>query len=316
MNNPATEKQTTTFDLSQKNVVVILPAFNEERFIGSIVLSLKRFPVKIIVVDDGSTDNTAEIATAAGANTFHLMKNQGKGAALNLGFKKAREFSPDAVVTIDADGQHLPEELPLLLEPILKQQADICIGSRYLKDTSNTPKHRRLGHKFFNLATSLPSGIFVSDSQSGYRAFSPRALEHLEFSSSGFSVESEMQFLAKEKGLKVVEVPITIRYMDKPKRSAFNQGVGVLNGILRLAGNYKPLLFFSIPGLFLLLVGIGWGIVVIERYRQTMQLAVGYTLITLLLSIMGLILITTGISLHSIRALLFDFFNTKKEDNN
>ncbi len=302
-------------DLSSYRIIVIIPAFNEERFIGSVILSILKYPVKVIVVDDGSSDATSAIAEAAGASIFQLLTNQGKGAALNLGFQKARELKPDAVVTIDADGQHLPSELPRILEPILSGSADICIGSRYLQGTSNTPGYRRLGHKFFNYATSLPSGIFVSDSQSGFRAFSPRALELLHFSSSGFSVESEMQFLAKENGLKVLEVPITIRYLDKPKRSATQQGLGVLNGILRLAGQYRPLLFFSVPGLILLFGGFAWGLVVIERYRQTQELAVGYTLITLLLAIMGMILITTGISLHSIRTLLFDFFNPKKDKN-
>lgn len=304
-----------TVDLNKFRIVVIIPAFNEERFIGSVVLSLKKHPVKVVVIDDGSTDSTAEISEAAGALVFRQNKNEGKGVALNMGFQKARELKPDAIVTIDADGQHLPDELPIVLEPVLTGKADICIGSRYLQDTSNTPKYRRLGHKFFNMATSLPSGIFVSDSQSGFRAFSLRALEILNFSSSGFSVESEMQFLAKENGLRVVEVPITIRYLDKPKRSATQQGIGVLNGILRLAGQYRPLLFFSVPGLFLLIAGFAWGIYVIERYRQYQELAVGYTLITLLLTIMGMILITTGISLHSIRTLLFDFFGPKKEKN-
>lgn len=304
-----------TTDLDQFRIVIIIPAFNEERFIGSVVLGLLKYPVKVIVIDDGSTDGTSKIAEAAGAITYRKKDNEGKGVALNLGFQKARDLKPDAIVTIDADGQHLPDELPLVLEPILTGKADICIGSRYLQDTSNTPGYRRLGHKFFNMATSLPSGIFVSDSQSGFRAFSPRALDLLNFSSSGFSVESEMQFLAKENGLKVVEVPITIRYLDKPKRSATQQGIGVLNGILRLAGQYRPLLFFSLPGLFLLIIGFAWGIYVIERYRQYQELAVGYTLITLLLAIMGMILITTGISLHSIRTLLFDFFGPKKEKN-
>ena len=318
MDEPLGQQETTngaTFntskDLSNYQIVVIIPAFNEERFIGSAVLSLMKLHVKVIVIDDGSTDGTAIVAEAAGATTYRQNNNAGKGVALNIGFQKARELHPDAVVTIDADGQHLPDELPQLLEPILSQKADICIGSRYLEDTSNTPGYRRLGHKFFNMATSVPSGIFVSDSQSGFRAFSPKALAILHFSSSGFSVESEMQFLANENNLQVVEVPVTIRYMDKPKRSATLQGLGVLNGILRLAGQYRPLLFFTFPGFILLFAGFAWGVFVIERFRQVQELAVGYTLITLLLSIMGIILITTGITLHSIRSLLIDFNNHK-----
>lgn len=295
-------------ELSNYKIVVVVPAFNEERFIGSVVLKLKQFPIEVLVIDDGSSDKTCEIAQAAGATTFCLPKNQGKGAALTLGFQKARQSRPDAVVVIDADGQHLPEELPRIVTPILTGQADIVVGSRYIENTSNTPKARRIGHKLINLATSVPSGIASTDSQSGFRAFSPRALDLFMFKSVDFAVESEMQFLAHEHKLKLIEVPITIRYTDKAKRSAVGQGVIVLNGILRLVGLYRPLMFFTIPGLTFLLTGIIWGGIVVRNYIRTSQLAVGYAMITLLLSIMGLIMLSTGFTLHSIRALLVDMF--------
>jgi len=293
-------------DLSKFNIVVVIPAYNEERFIGSVILKILRYPVKIVVIDDGSTDETASIAKAAGVDVIILSKNHGKGAALNVGFINARKLNPDAIVTIDADFQHLPEELPCIVRPILTQQADICIGSRYLEDTSNTPIGRRIGHKLINLATSVPTGIKLSDSQSGYRAFSARAYNIIDFKSNGFAVESEMQFLAQEHDLKVVEVPITIRYTDKAKRPMLKQGTIVLNGILRLIGQYRPLLYFGVPGLILLVSCIGLGIIVVQRYIQTQQLAVGYGLITVLLEIAGLLSLSTGFTLHSIRSLLIE----------
>ena len=303
-------------DLSQYRILVIVPAYNEERFIGSVVLKIKRHPVDVLVVDDGSTDNTAEIARAAGAMVFQSECNQGKGAALNVGFQQARHYHPDAVAMIDADGQHLPEELPRLLACILLDQADICIGSRYIDDTSNTPKRRRLGHKLINLATSVPSGIYVTDSQSGFRAFSPRAIELIQFHSVDFSVESEMQFLAHEHVLRVVEVPITIRYTDAAKRPALKQGRIVLNGILRLVGQYRPLMYFGVPGAVALLGSIVMGFVVVQRYASTQQLAVGYAMITVLLAISGLLMLSTGITLHSVRALLSDLFTAFTEKVN
>ena len=181
-------------DLTQYKVCVVIPAYNEARFIGSVVLSLKRRPLEILVVDDGSQDDTAEIARAAGADVLQLEANQGKGAALNAGLVHVRPSSPDAIVIIDADGQHLPDELERVVRPILEGQADIVIGSRYLEATSNTPAHRKFGHKVMNFFTGAFSGVKASDSQSGYRAFSPKAYRLLTFTSNDFSVESEMQF--------------------------------------------------------------------------------------------------------------------------
>jgi glycosyltransferase involved in cell wall biosynthesis len=304
-----TDQATRTPDLDQYRVLVIVPAYNEERFIGSVVLKIKQHPVDVLVIDDGSTDKTCQIARAAGAEAHCLPTNQGKGAALNTGFQLARQRQPDAVVVIDADGQHLPEELPRLLAPILRDQADIVIGSRYIDDTSNTPIDRRLGHKLINLATSVPSGIYVSDSQSGFRAFSPRAFDLIQFKSDDFSVESEMQFLAQEFNLRVAEVPITIRYTDGSKRPAVQQGRIVLNGILRLVGQYRPLMYFGVPGMIALLAGIALGIYVVKLYVNTLELAVGYAMITVMLAMAGLLMLSTGITLHSVRALLSDLFN-------
>lgn len=309
-----TEPVLATPDLSQYRILVIVPAYNEERFIGSVVLKIKRHPVDVLVIDDGSSDKTAEIARSAGAMVHRCPDNQGKGAALNIGFQQARQRKPDdAVVMIDADGQHLPEELPRLLAPILLDQADICIGSRYINDTSNTPSPRRLGHKLINLATSVPSGIYVSDSQSGFRAFSPRAVELIHFNSVDFTVESEMQFLAQAHDLRVAEVPITIRYTDDPKRSAVKQGRVVLNGILRLVGQYRPLMYFGVPGFITILGSIALGILVVQRYVSTQQLAVGYAMITILLAMAGLLMMSTGITLHSVRALMIDLFKQENQ---
>ncbi len=292
--------------LQRHRVVVIIPAFNEERFIGSVVLKVLQFPVAAIVVDDGSTDATAQVAKAAGAVVVRHEQNKGKGEALNTGIREARDMHPDAVVVIDGDGQHLVRELPVLASPVLNDDADIVIGSRYLQNTSNTPAHRRFGHIFFNLLTRLTSQVQVSDSQSGYRAFSPRAINTDLFLSSDFTVESEMQFFAREHHLRIKEVPITIQYKDLPKRSAFRQGVIVLNGILHLIGQYRPLLFFGLPGVIIMLGGFTLGFVVIDIYRKVAQLAVGYAMISVLLSMVGMLLFSTGIILHSVRGLLID----------
>jgi glycosyltransferase involved in cell wall biosynthesis len=233
--------------------------------------------------------------------------------ALNTGFRKAVELSPDVVVTIDADGQHLPDELPAVASPVLNGEADLVIGSRYLEDRSDVPKRRVFGHRIFNWITKAASGTSTSDSQSGYRAFSPKALQKISFSSDSFSVESEMQFIATQHDLRLREVPITILYKDAPKRSLLRHGVVVLNGILRLVGQYRPLLFFGLPGVLIMFFGFGWALYVVEIFSRTRELAVGYAILSVMLSVIGMVGFATGIILHSVRSLITDLMGSKNK---
>lgn len=284
--------------------VAVIPAYNEERFIGSVVLQTRSLVDAVIVVDDGSTDKTAEIARAAGAIVLRHERNQGKGRALQTGLQAARRFHPEAIVLLDGDGQHLPSEIPVVLAPVLAGEADMVVGSRYLNGHSRVPLARVWGHRVFNFLTHRASGVHLTDSQNGFRAFSARVLDALDFHSNGFSVESEMQLLARQHGWRVAEVPVTVLYTEKPKRSAWVQGLMVLDGILRFIGQHRPLLTFSLMGLLLLMTGMGWGFCVVEIYRRTQTLAVGYALICVMLTILGAICISTGFVLHSLRGLI------------
>jgi len=286
-------------------IVALIPAYNEERFIASVVLKARRQADIVLVVDDGSGDDTAALAEAAGAVVERHDRNQGKGAALNTGFIRARQFHPAAVVVLDGDAQHPPEEMGRVLEPILRGEADIVVGSRYLQH-NRTPAHRVLGQWAVTSLTNVASGIRLTDSQSGYRAFSPRALEAITFGSRGFSVESEMQFLARDVGLRMVEVPITIHYTDRPKRSVMLHGMTVLNGILRIIGQHRPLLYFGLPGLVVFVGGLLWGIWVVQIYQKTRTLAAGYAMLSVLFSMLGSLSLFMGIVLHSIRGLLLE----------
>ncbi len=285
-------------------VVAVIPAYNEERFIGSVVLATRQFVDTVIVVDDGSTDATVEIARAAGALVLCHERNQGKGKALQTGLKKARELSPAVVVVLDGDGQHLPKEIPTVVAPILKGEADMVVGSRYLNGGSRVPLLRVWGHQVFNFLTNQASGVPLTDSQNGFRAFSARVLDALSFRSDGFSVESEMQFLASEHGWRVREVPVTVLYADKPKRSVLLHGAAVLNDLIEFVGQRRPLFFFTLFGSLVLSLGMVWGLVVVEIYRQTLQLAVGYALVCVMLVILGSTFLATGFILHSVRGLL------------
>ena len=304
------EKQVVKGDGRSHPIVAVIPTYNEERYIGSVVLKARKQVDTVIVVDDGSTDLTAEIAEAAGAVVVRHERNQGKGVALNTGFREAAGLNPEAIVALDGDGQHLTREMPLVLAPVLADEVDIVIGSRYLNGSeSGVPRHRVWGHRVFTTLTNVLSGKRITDSQSGFRAFSPRAIEYMRFSSDGFSVESEMQFLAKEHNLRLAEVLITANYVEKAKRPVAKHGLLVLDGVLRLIGQYRPLLFFGVPGLALLLAGLGWGFWVVELYRRHGGLAVGYAMISVLLTILGGLALTTGLMLHSIRGLLLELLD-------
>ncbi|MFQ6052521.1 MAG: glycosyltransferase family 2 protein, partial [Candidatus Hydrothermarchaeota archaeon] len=137
-------------------IVAALPAYNEEIAIGSVILRARKHADKVIVVDDGSEDNTAEIAELAGAIVFKHERNMGYGAAIRSCFRKARELNADILVTIDADGQHDPSEIPKLIEPIQKGEADVVIGSRFLsKQKYPIPLYRLLGMKVLDKTTNF-----------------------------------------------------------------------------------------------------------------------------------------------------------------
>ena len=286
--------------------VALIPAFNEERFIGSLVLAVQSYVDQVVVVDDGSSDRTVEIALKAGATVVQHQINQGKAAAVNTGFSYVRRLQPSALVMLDGDGQHCAEDIPQLLAAVRDNEADVVVGSRFLSIKSDIPAYRKVGQHGLTLVTNLASGVSVSDSQSGFRAFSAHALEKLSFSQGGFSIESEMQFLVREHRLRVQEVPIKVIYAEPAKRNPVSHGMQVLNGILRLVGQIRPLLFFGLAGFATLLLGLGLGAHIVDIYARTQTLAVGYGLLTVLLFVVGMLLVFVGFVLHSTRGMLLE----------
>lgn len=284
---------------SQDGVVVVIPAFNEERFIASVVFQARPFADEVVVVDDGSTDRTAELAEAAGATVLRLDANAGKAAALNAGFAYAKTLDPSVVVCLDGDAQHEPAEIPTLVKPIVTGDADVVIGSRFLNTHSRIPGWRKVGQHTLTAMTNGMSGTSVTDSQSGFRAFSPAAVRSLRFTSSGLSVESEMQFLFEPAGLRVTEVPISVRYQDGAKRNPVVHGMQVIDAMVSLVARRRPLLFFTGPGVALALVGTMFGVQVASVMSRTGNLMVGTAMLTVLLLLVGLLLGVTGIILHS-----------------
>src|SRR6266851_6290485 len=291
-----------------RSIVVAIPAYNEDRFIGSLVLKLRAHDRRILVIDDGSSDATADLAEAAGATVVRHEHNQGKMAAVQTAFEQARRMAADALVLLDGDSQHDPADVDGLVEPILSGDADMVVGSRFAGVRSAIPRWRVAGQHALTMATNVGSGLRLSDTESGFRAFSRRALEEMRFTGSGFAIEPATQFQAKARGWKVVEVPIHVHYEEPMKRNPVWHGFGQLDAILRLIAEHRPLLFFGVPGLLLLVAGLVLGLQVVFIYDATQQLAIGYSLITVLLVIVGIIATFVGIMLHAIRGLVREAF--------
>jgi len=291
-----------------QNVTVILPAYNEEVYIGSIVLLTKYYADSVIVVDDGSSDRTAEIARKAGAEVIVHEVNKGKGAALKTGFAAAANFGADIIVTMDSDGQHNPAEISKLVDPIIRGKADMVNGSRYLNGLGkNTPSYRRVGQTILDGATKLSSGLQITDSQSGFRAFSASTKDTFRFKAKGMAIESEMLADAGKCGLRIAEVEIGVRYdVGCSTEHPIKHGFGVLLMVLKDIEFNKPLYYLTIPGLALGIIGLVMGTVFIQDFTMGKSLYFGPTMLMILLIIVGSFMALTGIMLHSISAILED----------
>lgn len=218
-------------------VIVGIPAYNEEVAIGSIVLRSLQYTDMVIVIDDGSKDKTAEVAKLAGASVFVHETNKGKGAGIRDIFDYAKSAGADIVVLIDGDGQHNPDDMPGLLEPIINDEADMVIGSRFItKDNHSVPIYRRVGQEVLTLATNKAAGFKVMDTQSGFRAFSKKTVDCFSFGEMGMGIESEMLVDAGKASLRVKEVQVNMRYdVNGSTYNPVTHGFSVLFSVLKVA---------------------------------------------------------------------------------
>lgn len=296
---------------SQDTALVGIPAYNEAATIGSVVLTAKKYTDWVVVIDDGSTDSTAEIARNAGAVVLQQGGNTGKGAAIKHAFEYARESGAQQLILLDADWQHDPDEIPDLLRPLESTEADVIIGSRYLDGKGGrTPRYRRVGQIVLDKLLFLGVGVDVTDSQSGYRAFNRKAIEALDVKENGFGIEAEMFTAAADNGLSVEEVPITIEY-DVPNPSTSNSvlhGIRVVDYLLDIMRDRHPLLFFGVPGLTLMVLGLALGAWTMSLYDAGNGFHLGKALYGSVMFIVGVL------SLYS--ALIMNMIGNKLDEMN
>jgi glycosyltransferase involved in cell wall biosynthesis len=280
-------------------VLAGIAAYNEARYIGSIVLQARQYVDEVIVVDDGSTDNTAKVAELAGATVIRHAENRGKGAAIQSIVAEAKKRNSETLVLLDADAQHDPNEIPILIKPI-SEGFDLVIGSREAQD-DKTPRYRRIGKKVISRSTRLASKTNIFDSESGFRALSPKAIDELDLKENGFAIESEMITRAADKNLKITEVPISNIYtMDGSTLNPIRHGIDVLSRIIVMISQRRPLFFFGLAGGILLVAGLVIGFNVLHIATTTGQLAIGSTILTTLFIIAGMLSIFTGIILNAL----------------
>jgi glycosyltransferase involved in cell wall biosynthesis len=289
-----------TVNFAKTGLFAVIPAFNEEIAIGSVILQAGKYAEEVIVVDDGSSDSTSEVAKMAGAEVIKLDQNTGKAYALLLGLKRARELHCAAAII--ADGQHIPRDIPRLIAPVLSGDADLVIGSRFIRNDGKIPLYRVAGQKALNFLSNFGTGQQVSDTQSGFRVLSRRALDHLDFESDGYNVESDMIDHFISKGLVLREIPIDVRYdvPNKHKKHPVTHGLGVMTRLVDMIGYRRPLLAFGIPGAVLTISGLIIELWVFSELYTTKVfhyvLAIGSAFIL----VVGILLVIAGLILNTL----------------
>jgi glycosyltransferase involved in cell wall biosynthesis len=196
-----------------ERALVLIPAFNAAKSVGDVVWQCKEFVPDVVVIDDGSSDDTAAVARAAGAAVVSHPRNHGKGAALKTGFAYVLQRGYDLVVTLDADGQHLPREIPKFLRAREQTHADLIIGGRSHLFDQMLPR-RRLANRFSAWSIAKASKTGVTDSQSGFRLYSANLLRNVRLHTDGFDLESEVIVRAGCGGFKVITTPIDLGFVD------------------------------------------------------------------------------------------------------
>jgi glycosyltransferase involved in cell wall biosynthesis len=297
-----TQTKSLTMRRGQKRsrILVGIPAYNEENTIAKVIVNTKAYADVIIVADDGSTDDTKLIAESLGARVIRHTTNRGKGEAVRTIFTEAKRIRSDVLVTLDADGQHDPHDIPKLVRPILEDQADVIVGSR---ENVDTPKLRGAGVRMLNLVTAVRDidGTTV-DSQSGYRAYSRRAIDQLRFGEPSMGAEAILLRSASALGLRIKQVPIGIKYRGGTDHSLnpVSHFSDVLVAIIKAVVLKRPVRSLGIPGLILVIVGVYWWIWILDIYNATRQFAIGNALVASVVLLAGFLMVISAMMLIAI----------------
>ena len=283
-------------------ITIGIPAYNEEKNIAGIISKLKKYTDSIIVCDDGSSDLTGDISEQLGAIVIKHSKNRGYGAAINSLFLKAKELESDVFLTLDADGQHRVEDIPIVTDPIIKNEVDLVIGSRFLDTKSEEmPNYRKVGIKIITKVTNLSIKEKLTDSQSGFRAYSKKALQEIIPSDVGMGVSTEILIKASNLKLKIAEVPIKVHYDgDTSTHNPVSHGTSVILSTIKFTSIHNPLKFYGIPGIIFLIIGLSFITWTLQIYTVSQEIVTNISLIGIGCIVLGAVLLMTAVILFSI----------------
>ncbi len=292
--------------------VIGIPAFNEEENIAKIIIKLKKLSYSIIVCNDGSSDMTGEIAEELGVIVINHPKNLGYGSAIRSIFIKAAELDFDILVTFDSDGQHRTSDIKSVLGPIINQEADIVIGSRFSNDKPNeVPTYRKIGIKAITALANTTSDNKISDSQSGFRAYNKKTLNQIIPSDTGMGVSTEILIKANKQNLRIIEIPITVLYQgDTSTHNPASHGASVIMSTMKFISIEHPLKFYGIPGLIFLTIGLFFVVWTIQEFTVSRQIITNISLIGIGSVIIGTMLTMTSIMLYSLVNVVRERHNT------
>ena len=287
--------------------IVCIPAYNEEAKINDVVKNALLYVDKVVVCDDGSSDNTVTVAKKAGAIVVSHKTNQGYGAAISTLFDYCRKNNAEIMVTLDGDGQHNPDQIPDLISVIIKHNVDVVIGSRSLKDDKNLPSYRKTGIKIITSTINSATNLKVTDSQSGFRAYSKTAINVIRPTESGMSVSTEILLKISNNGLSMAEVPITVSYHgDTSTEHPVKHGTHVIGSTLKYVSIKHPMYFYGIPGILLFISGLIMGVAFLDGYLDPDAPTVLYGLMlgSIISILLGSMMIITSILLFSMANLI------------
>ena len=286
--------------------VAVIPAYNEERSIAKVILETRRYVDRVIVCDDGSKDMTSMIAKELGARVVRHTQNRGKGEALRTLYGEITELSPDIIVTVDGDGQHDPDQIPMLVKPIETGESDVVVGSRYVDGGKmDAPFHRRFGLRVINFLYKKVGGLRVEDTQCGFRAYSKKAFEFLmQGNARGYGIEGEQLMLAAKNGLRVMEVPISVKYNNlgvTSKKTALLHGADLISTLFRLVVEERPLKYLGIPGIGLTCIGGMLGVYLLWMFNMTRYFSIPVAILAVGTLILGVLMFVSSIIFQGLK---------------
>ena len=283
-------------------IIIGIPAFNEEKNIARIITELSNISDEIIVCNDGSTDLTSKIAEKMGAVVINHEKNLGYGGAIRSIFLKAKEIQGDVLVTFDADGQHRVEDIQQVLDPIINNNADLVIGSRFLDESEKeVPQYRKIGIKVITKITNTTIKKQLTDSQSGFRAYSKEVLNNLNLSELGMGISTEILIKASSKDFRILEVPIKIIYSgDTSTHNPISHGSSVILSTIKYTSIEHPLKFYGIPSMIFFIIGVSFTYLSAQYYTEIGRLNTNLTIVAAGTILLAVVLLITSILLYSL----------------